>query len=89
LHAGEETFLASVTRLPESTLANLGMSPAVLVSAAAAGWVIGRSPRLIRAGLESFVRASMTHYDHEPITAPTSEAATADVSLGEKDPKAA
>jgi cyanophycin synthetase len=89
LHAGEETFLASVTRLPESTLANLGMSPAVLVSAAAAGWVIGRSPRLIRAGLESFVRASMTHYDHEPITAPTSEAAAADVSLGEKDPKAA
>jgi cyanophycin synthetase len=80
-----EVFLASLARLPIDRLAEAGVSVRVLLAAAAAGWVLGRSPRLIRAGLESFAHECLLRHGFDSLSSP----AESEVPIGEKDPKAA
>ncbi len=88
-HGGEETFLASLGRLPVERLVEVGVTTKVLLMAAAVGWLSGRSPRLIRAGLESLANSCIARRVDGLIVPPVQQPAEADVAMSDKDPKAA
>ncbi|HEX4129179.1 MAG TPA: acetate--CoA ligase family protein [Pirellulales bacterium] len=87
-HDGEETLLASLTRLPTVARRRDGVRLESLLAAAACGWVLGQSPRAIRTGLEAFAR-TRTDRRSTKLPLPAVVAAEGEPDSSVEDPKAA